>query len=122
MGGFKVGDEVFGHLQYNGKTSQGSLSEYVTVKADSCTLKPVQVSADIAAASTTETLTALQGLCNQGGLRKKKQQQQQKEIIVKANSSFCFGKRRWWWCWFGSGPDSQATRSYRHRNLQHKRC
>jgi len=67
---FEVGDEVFGHLQYNGKTSQGSLSEYVTVKADSCTLKPIKVSADVAAASTTETLTALQALCDEGGLRK----------------------------------------------------
>merc|ERR1712232_465352 len=84
---FKVGDEVFGHLQYNGKTTQGSLSEYVTVKADSCTLKPIEVSADVAAASTTETLTALQALCDQGGLKRSNKKSKEIATAVLVNGA-----------------------------------
>ena len=31
---FEVGMPVFGHLPYSSKTTQGSLSEYITVKSD----------------------------------------------------------------------------------------
>jgi len=67
--GFKTGDEVFGHLQYTSDTEQGSLSEYITVKGDTCALAPKNVDLGIVAASTTEVLTALQGLRDHGGLQ-----------------------------------------------------
>jgi len=82
MGGFDIGDDVFGHLQYSNQTTQGSLAEYIAVKANACAhYKPKLVQPSIAAASTTEALTALQGLRDIGGL-------QQEEIKKKGNSSF----------------------------------
>jgi len=78
--GFDIGDDVFGHLQYSNQTTQGSLAEYITVKANSCAHKPKSINPSIAAASTTETLTALQGLRDIGGL-------QHQEDIQNGNSS-----------------------------------
>ena len=68
----KKGDKVFGHLQYSGSTRQGSLAEYITVPVDECAKVPEGIAMDMAAAVTTESLTALQGLRDQGGLCKGK--------------------------------------------------
>lgn len=65
----KPGDAVFGHLQYANSTKQGSLAEYITVPAGECAKVPEDCAEmDVAAAVTTEALTALQGLRDQGGL------------------------------------------------------
>lgn len=64
----KVGDAVFGHLQYATTTLQGSLSEYIVVPENECAEVPEGVSMDVAAAVTTEALTALQGMRDQGDL------------------------------------------------------
>uniref|UniRef100_A0A7S1DBV1 Enoyl reductase (ER) domain-containing protein n=1 Tax=Cyclophora tenuis TaxID=216820 RepID=A0A7S1DBV1_CYCTE len=63
----RVGDDVFGHLQYDSKTIQGSFSEYITVPASDCAKKPADVPFDVAAASTTEAITALQAVRDHGG-------------------------------------------------------
>lgn len=68
--GFKSGQQVFGHLPYSSSTTQGSLSEYVTVKSDALAIKPNSIAMDMAAASTTEPLTALQALRDVGKLPK----------------------------------------------------
>jgi len=68
----KKKDKVFGHLQYSGSTRQGSLAEYITVPIDECAKVPIGIAMDMAAAVTTESLTALQGLRDQGGLCKGK--------------------------------------------------
>ena len=65
----QVGDEVFGHLPYSRSTEQGSLAEYITVPASTCAIKPAAVPSDVAAASTTESLTALQALRDYGRLQ-----------------------------------------------------
>lgn len=65
---FSIGDDVFGHLQYDPGTDQGSCAEYITVKADACAQKPASVSFELAAASATEVLTAFQSIRNEGGL------------------------------------------------------
>jgi NADPH:quinone reductase-like Zn-dependent oxidoreductase len=64
----KIGDKVFGHLQYSSSTKQGSLAEYITVPSSDCALIPDGIEMDVAAAVTAESLTALQGLRDQGGL------------------------------------------------------
>lgn len=64
----KAGDEVYGHLQYEPSTTQGSLAEYVTSKVDACALKPKSIGFDRAASATTEPLTALQALRDLGRL------------------------------------------------------
>jgi len=64
----KVGDSVFGHLQYDPSTKQGAFAEYVAVPAGDCARKPPGISHDVAAASTTEALTALQALRDLGGV------------------------------------------------------
>jgi len=69
---FTVGDGVFGHLQYAPQTKQGAYSEYVTVEADACALKPSNVSWETAASSTTEAMTALQAMRDKAGLIKGK--------------------------------------------------
>eukprot|EP00540_Astrosyne_radiata_P020510 CAMPEP_0116859256 /NCGR_PEP_ID=MMETSP0418-20121206/21691_1 /TAXON_ID=1158023 /ORGANISM="Astrosyne radiata, Strain 13vi08-1A" /LENGTH=333 /DNA_ID=CAMNT_0004493397 /DNA_START=88 /DNA_END=1089 /DNA_ORIENTATION=+ len=66
----KVGDAVFGHLQYKSKTVQGSFSEYLVVPHEECALKPEKVSFGVAAASATEGTTALKALRGCGGLQK----------------------------------------------------
>jgi NADPH:quinone reductase-like Zn-dependent oxidoreductase len=63
-----TGSEVFGHLQYSGSTTQGAFAEYIVVKDTDCAIKPASVPFDIAAAAATETLTALQGMRDCGGL------------------------------------------------------
>jgi len=73
---FPIGVAVFGHLPYAGYNSQGSLAEYITIKADECALIPTGVNADVAAASTTEVSTALQALRDKGGLEENKQSPQ----------------------------------------------
>jgi len=68
---FEQGMKVFGHLPYSSKTTQGSLSEYITVKSDSLAVKPKSMEMDLAAAATTEPLTALQALRDIGRLSSK---------------------------------------------------
>lgn len=64
----KVGDEVFGFLDYDPKQQQGSFSEYIVVQETKTCLKPSSVSFEIAAASSCECLTALQAMRDDGGL------------------------------------------------------
>lgn len=78
---FKIGDDVYGNLQYLKSTTQGSLSEYVTSKADACALKPKSVGFDLAAAATTEPLTSLQALRDVGKLTSNKTAKQQTVLI-----------------------------------------
>lgn len=63
-----VGDLVFGHLQYDSSTRQGTLAEYITVPILECAKIPSGVDLDVAAAITTESLTALQAMRDLGGL------------------------------------------------------
>merc|ERR1712023_119582 len=65
----KEGVAVFGFLQYVPSQSQGAFAEYITVKHNECAIKPNDVSFEIAAASTTEAITALQAIRDMGGLR-----------------------------------------------------
>lgn len=67
---FKVGDDVYGFLDYDPKQKQGSFAEYIVIAADKTALKPNDVSMDIAAASSCESVTALQALRDEGGLKK----------------------------------------------------
>jgi len=64
----ETGSEVFGHLQYSGSTTQGAFAEYILVKGTDCAVKPASVPFDIAAAAATETMTAIQGMRDHGGL------------------------------------------------------
>jgi len=73
---FPANREVFGHLPYAKHNRQGSLAEYITIKADECALIPENVDADIAAAASTEVSTALQALRDKGGLKENKQSPQ----------------------------------------------
>eukprot|EP00568_Trieres_chinensis_P004185 CAMPEP_0183299280 /NCGR_PEP_ID=MMETSP0160_2-20130417/6056_1 /TAXON_ID=2839 ORGANISM="Odontella Sinensis, Strain Grunow 1884" /NCGR_SAMPLE_ID=MMETSP0160_2 /ASSEMBLY_ACC=CAM_ASM_000250 /LENGTH=334 /DNA_ID=CAMNT_0025461491 /DNA_START=26 /DNA_END=1030 /DNA_ORIENTATION=+ len=75
----KVGDTVFGHLDYTPSQKQGSFSEYITISADKTAIKPDDVSTQVAAASTTEAVTALQAMRDLGGLSNK-----QKVLIIGA--------------------------------------
>merc|ERR1712232_1230427 len=70
VSGFESGMQVFGHLPYSSSTTQGSLSEYITVKSDALAVKPNGITMDAAAASTTEPLTSLQALRDIGKLPK----------------------------------------------------
>jgi NADPH:quinone reductase-like Zn-dependent oxidoreductase len=67
---FKVGAIVFGHLPYSSTTKQGAFSEYITVDAKSCAVKPPSIGLQTAAASATEAMTALQSIRDIGGLKK----------------------------------------------------
>ncbi len=62
VSGLAVGDAVFGHLPYSGKTRQGAFSEHVTLAANDVAAKPDGVSHIAAASSATVGLTALQAL------------------------------------------------------------
>lgn len=64
----EVGSEVFGHLPYDRNTTQGSFAEYIVVKASECGVKPKNVTFAVAAASTTESTTALQAMRDCGKL------------------------------------------------------
>jgi len=70
-GDFETGMQVFGHLPYASSTTQGSLSEYITVNSDALAIKPKSIEMDLAAAATTEPLTALQALRDIGRLPEK---------------------------------------------------
>eukprot|EP00581_Thalassiosira_minuscula_P012224 CAMPEP_0183717126 /NCGR_PEP_ID=MMETSP0737-20130205/10814_1 /TAXON_ID=385413 /ORGANISM="Thalassiosira miniscula, Strain CCMP1093" /LENGTH=329 /DNA_ID=CAMNT_0025946507 /DNA_START=346 /DNA_END=1335 /DNA_ORIENTATION=- len=65
---FQVGDSIFGHLQYASSTKQGSLAEYISVPELECAKVPEGVTMEVAAAVTTEALTALQAMRDQGKL------------------------------------------------------
>jgi len=64
----KVGDLVFGHLQYSSSTKQGTLAEYIAVPSLECAKVPSGVALNVASAITTEALTALQAMRDLGGL------------------------------------------------------
>jgi len=66
---FSIGNKVFGHLPYASHNGQGSLAEFITIKANECAIVPESVHDDIAAAATTEVSTALQALRDKGGLK-----------------------------------------------------
>ncbi len=72
VGDLKVGDAVYGHLQYCSSTKQGALADFITVPASECAKIPEGIELDVAAAVTTEALTALQGIRDKGGLSKGK--------------------------------------------------
>ncbi|CAJ1965555.1 unnamed protein product [Cylindrotheca closterium] len=65
---FETGMQVFGNLPYASSTTQGSLSEHITVKWDALAVKPRNINMDLAAAATTESLTDLQSLRDIGKL------------------------------------------------------
>mmetsp|Transcript_18100 Transcript_18100/g.49359 ORF Transcript_18100/g.49359 Transcript_18100/m.49359 type:complete len:448 (-) Transcript_18100:201-1544(-) len=65
---FKEGDAVFGHLPYQSSTHDGAFSEYITVPAASCAIKPDDIAFDVAAAATSESMVALQALRDMGRL------------------------------------------------------
>ena len=65
----KAGDEVFGHLPYSSKSRQGAFAERVAVPRAEIAKKPAGIGADVAAASATPALTALQSLRDLGRLR-----------------------------------------------------
>ncbi len=67
VGDLKVGDAVYGHLQYSSRTQQGALADFITVPASECAKIP-RISLETAAAVTTEALTALQAMRDKGGL------------------------------------------------------
>ena len=82
----KEGDEVFGFLQYEGSQTQGALSEYITIRHDECAVKPKSAGFDVAAAATTEPVTALQALRDKGGLQTKSEEQQTVLVIGAAGA------------------------------------
>ena len=59
VGDLKVGDAVYGHLQYCSSTKQGALADFITVPASECAKIPEGIELDVAAAVATEALTAL---------------------------------------------------------------
>ena len=67
-----IGDEVWGHLEYDPAQKQGSFSEYITVKTNACAKVPdkSKVTLDKYAAVATEAMTALQAIRDDGGLEK----------------------------------------------------
>jgi len=85
----KKGTAVFGFLQYVPSQSQGAFAEYITVKHNECSIKPKNVSFEVAAASTTEAITALQAIRDKGGLKSRsesnsKSTEQQTILVVGA--------------------------------------
>ena len=64
----KVGDEVFGHLPYSAGNRQGAFAERVVVPRSEVGRKPAAISHELAAASPTPGLTALQSLRDVGRL------------------------------------------------------
>jgi alcohol dehydrogenase len=65
----KAGDEVFGHLPYTSRNCQGAFAERVAVPRAEIAKKPTAVGADVAAASATPALTALQSFRDKGRLK-----------------------------------------------------
>ena len=64
----KVGDEVFGFLPYGPFNQRGAFAEALVTKCAEIALKPKSVSHEIAAASATTGLTAIQSLRDLGRL------------------------------------------------------
>jgi NADPH:quinone reductase-like Zn-dependent oxidoreductase len=67
--GWTLGDEVFGHLAYSGKTRQGACAESVVADAAAVARKPAAVDHAQAASAATPGLTALQFLRDLGRLK-----------------------------------------------------
>ena len=65
-----IGTEVFGFLQYVSGQTQGAFAEYIRAKPSECAKKPSRITSSVAAASTTEPVTALQAIRDLGGLKK----------------------------------------------------
>lgn len=72
VSGLGPGQAVWGHLQYEPNQKQGSFAEYIVVKEEECAVKPANVSHKLAAATATESLTALQAMRDEAGLEKGK--------------------------------------------------
>jgi len=68
----KVGDEVWGFLQYEPQQTQGTFAEYVTVEEEDCARIPEGIDLKELTAASTECLTALQAIRDLGGLSEKK--------------------------------------------------
>ena len=68
----KVGDEVWGFLQYEPQQTQGTFAEYVTVKEEDCARIPEGIELKELTAASTECLTALQAIRDLGGLSENK--------------------------------------------------
>lgn len=64
-----VGNVVYGHLDYKPDQKQGTLSEYIVVTTDECCPAPKGMDETVVAASSTECLTALQALRDEGQLQ-----------------------------------------------------
>lgn len=65
-----VGDAVFGHLAYSGKTRQGTFAQLVTIDAKQVANKPEGVDHRTAAAAATVGLTALHALRDKARISK----------------------------------------------------
>jgi NADPH:quinone reductase-like Zn-dependent oxidoreductase len=63
-----VEDEVWGFLQYASGQKQGAYAEFIKIHPDECARKPKNTSFETVAATSTESLTALQAMRNYGGL------------------------------------------------------
>ena len=63
-----IGDQVWGFFEYTPETKQGSFAEYIAVKATQCAKKPDSVDLATATAASTECITALQAIRDDGGL------------------------------------------------------
>ena len=64
----RAGDEVFGFLPYSSRTKQGAFAERLVVPRKTIARKPATVGHDVAAASATPGITALQALRDKGRL------------------------------------------------------
>jgi len=64
----KVGDPIWGHLDFDPFQKQGSYSEYVVMRANAVATRPNNLEAAKAASFATTGLTALQAIRNYGGL------------------------------------------------------
>lgn len=66
--GFSVGDDVFGFLPYGPGNARGAFAEALVARVDEIALKPAGVSHELAAASATTGVTALQSIRDLGRL------------------------------------------------------
>lgn len=64
--GFSVGDEVFGFLPYGPGNARGAFAEALVARVDEIARKPAGVSHELAAASATTGITALQSIRDLG--------------------------------------------------------
>ncbi|HTL38842.1 MAG TPA: NAD(P)-dependent alcohol dehydrogenase [Kofleriaceae bacterium] len=63
-----AGDEVFGFLPYSSSNKQGAFAEHVVVPRNAIARKPAGIGHDVAAASATPAVSALQALRDKGTL------------------------------------------------------